>query len=251
MVFYLKTYKIRRRFIEPYKGIILRAHYLQHVPYEEPGSILPWLRSNEYEITKTRLFESSIFPDPNELDILIIMGGPMSVNDESEYPWLVDEKNFIKHCIKKEKSVLGICLGAQLIASALGARVYQNPVTEMGWFPIEGLTSFEGQTMCLPPNQMVFHWHSETFDIPQSAHCIARSEGCENQAFQLGKSVIGLQFHLESTPDTVEELISRSKDKIVPSKYVQSKSTMIDDTHKYHKEVNELMKKVLSYLSSL
>ena len=105
--------------------------------------------------------------------------------------------------------------------------------------------------MCLPPKQMVFHWHSETFDIPPGAHCVARSEGCENQAFQLGPSVIGFQFHLESTPELVEELISNCRDDIVPSKFVQTESSIINDTHKYHKEVNELMNKVLSYLMSI
>jgi GMP synthase-like glutamine amidotransferase len=229
----------------------LRVHYLQHVPYEGLGSIHPWLKQEESDITSTRFFESPKLPDPNDLDMLIIMGGPMSVRDESEFPWLVEEKQFIRTCIDKKKSVLGICLGAQLIANAMGANVYRNPETEIGWFPIEGLTSFEGKTMCLPLRQMVFHWHSETFDIPDGAHCVARSEGCENQAFQLGKSVIGFQFHLESTPDTVQDLVSHSNTEIIPSKFVQKESSMINDTDKYHNEVNELMNKVLSYLMSL
>lgn len=229
----------------------MRAHYLQHVPFEGLGSIESWLTSQKFELTSTKFFKSEQLPDPGDVDLLIIMGGSMSVNDESEIPWLVEEKQFIRDCIKRDKSVLGICLGAQLIASALGSRVYPNPVKEIGWFPIEGLLSHEGRTFSFPPTHEVFHWHGETFDLPEGAYLLARSEGCENQAFQLGHSVIGLQFHLEMTPESVREIISNCRDELIPAKYVQSEESILADTIEKHQEVNECMTRILSYLRHL
>ncbi len=121
----------------------MRAHYLQHVPFEGVGSIEPWLKINGYEITNTRLFEETDFPSLKDIDLLVIMGGPMSVSDEGKYPWLVHEKKFIYEAIKSDKAVLGICLGAQLIANVMGARVYQNPLKEIGWFPVYGIPSID------------------------------------------------------------------------------------------------------------
>ena len=127
----------------------MRAHYFQHVPYEGLGCITGWLESRAARVTGTRFFESPRLPDPAQVDFLIIMGGPMSVNDEATLPWLRAEKRFIAETIAAGKTVLGICLGAQLIASALGARVYRNPEPEIGWFPIEGLArSFPRAPRC-------------------------------------------------------------------------------------------------------
>ncbi|MFZ3157950.1 MAG: gamma-glutamyl-gamma-aminobutyrate hydrolase family protein, partial [Smithella sp.] len=178
----------------------MRAHYLQHVEFEGLGSIASWLEADGYEITNTRLFESAKFPNLKEIDLLVVMGGPMSVNDEDDFPWLVSEKQFIREAINSGKPVLGICLGAQLIASAAGAKVYSNPVKEIGWFPIYGISSQDVSIFSFPPSVKVFHWHGETFDLPSGAIRLAKSDGCENQAFQIGKPVIGLQFHLETTP---------------------------------------------------
>ncbi|MEW8197867.1 MAG: type 1 glutamine amidotransferase, partial [Candidatus Thiodiazotropha endolucinida] len=114
----------------------MRAHYLQHVPFEDLGSIENWLKRSGYEITRTRLYESEELPGIESVDLLVIMGGPMSVNDDQDFPWLVEEKEFIKKVIESGKPVLGICLGAQLIACSLGAEVFSNSVKEIGWIPI-------------------------------------------------------------------------------------------------------------------
>ena len=114
----------------------MNAHFFQHVPFEGIGNIEPWLIAKGYEITSTQFYKNSQLPDYQKIDLLIIMGGPMSVNDEAKYPWLVAEKQFIRNCIEAGKSVLGICLGSQLIANAMGASVYRNHEKEIGIFYI-------------------------------------------------------------------------------------------------------------------
>ncbi|PKN39358.1 MAG: amidotransferase [Deltaproteobacteria bacterium HGW-Deltaproteobacteria-2] len=226
----------------------MHAHYLQHVPFEGLGSIEPWLKAAGHEITNTRLFESAEFPDLKKIDLLVIMGGPMSVNDENTFPWLVSEKQFICKAINSGNPVLGICLGAQLIASAMDARVYRNSEKEIGWFPIEGVASTDRSIFNFPPSMKVFHWHGETFDLPSGAAHLAKSDGCENQAFQIGKSVIGLQFHLETTPKAAWEIVSHCRKELVPSKYIQTEEEILSATPERYKSINQLMGSVLSFL---
>jgi len=177
------------------------------------------------------------------------MGGPMSANDERELSWLVSEKEFIRRCIQSGKSVLGICLGAQLIANAMGARVYRNRFKEIGWFPVEGMPSSDSSLFSFPPTFEAFHWHGETFSLPRGAIRIARSEGCANQAFQLGRSVIGLQFHLETTPETARQMVSHGQAELLPSKYVQSETVILGAAPEKYRAINDLMAQVLSFLT--
>lgn len=226
----------------------MRAHYLQHVPFEGLGSIEAWLHATGYEITATRFFESEELPDLRDIALLVVMGGPMSVNDEKEFPWLLAEKQFIRDAIHSGKAVLGICLGAQLIANAVGARVYRNPVKEIGWFPISGIEPASNVIACFPESVDVFHWHGETFDLPSGATRIARSRGCENQAFQFGDSVIGLQFHLETTPESAKEIVANCRAELLPSEYVQSEAEILAASPGKYRVINDLMEEVLCYL---
>lgn len=228
----------------------MRAHYLQHVPFEGLGSIETWLQTAGYEITSTQFYESSALPDVNEIDLLIVMGGPMSVNDEGEFPWLALEKKFIRDVIEAGKPVLGICLGAQLIASAMGGKVYQNPVQEIGWFPVQAVPSADNSIFAFPPSITVFHWHGETFSLPPGATLLARSEGCENQAFQIGGSVIGLQFHLETTPASALEIVINCRDELISSQYVQTEEEILSVGPGSYGAINLLMGDILFFLQT-
>ena len=202
----------------------MHAHYFQHVPFEALGAIEPWLLERGFEITRTAFFADGAPPSPESIDFLIVMGGPMSVNDEAIHPWLAGEKAFLRSFLASGKPVLGICLGAQLIASALGARVHRNPEPEIGWFPLEGLPVADG--FGFPGSFTAFHWHGETFDLPDGATSLARSEACENQAFRLGDRVIGLQFHLETTPESAAALVEHCADELVEAPWIQVPDTL-------------------------
>ncbi|MCA1755092.1 MAG: amidotransferase [Spirochaeta sp.] len=226
----------------------MRAHYLQHVSFEGLGSIAPWLAAAGYEVTHTAFFDSPVLPSPAEIDLLIVLGGPMSANDEQLFPWLAAEKQFIGESIRLGKSVLGICLGAQLIAAALGARVYPNAEKEIGWFPVQFLDSEAMSPLGLPAAELVFHWHGETFDLPPGARLLAQSEVCENQAFWLARSVIGLQFHLETTPQAAENIVVNSRHELVPARFVQSEKEILSAAPERYAAVNRLMGNILGYL---
>ncbi len=224
----------------------MKAHILQHVPFEGIGSMEAWLKDRGAVLSHTRFFESSAkLPQVEEADLVIVMGGPMSVNDEAELPWLVAEKQFVREAIAAGAAVLGGWLGAQLIASALGARVYKNDQREIGWVDIE---SVPGEGFQFPPLLKVFHWHGETFDLPTGAAQLARSAACENQAFQIGGKVIGLQFHLETTPETADAMVSHCRDELVEDDFVQPESALRAVPPAAYQPINECMGWVLDYL---
>lgn len=227
----------------------MRAHCFYHVPFEGLGSIQTWLETRACEISSTRFYAGDGLPERDAVDLLIVMGGPMSVNDTEEFPWLVQEKEFIRAMIAAGKPVLGVCLGAQLIANAMGAPVYRNPVKEIGWFPIQAMPMCEPETFQFPREMDVFHWHGETFDLPDGARHLARSEGCQNQAFQWGRSVIGLQFHLEMTPASVETIIEHCRNEIIPAKYIQAEAAMLAVAPDTLRAVNEQMNRVLDFIT--
>jgi GMP synthase-like glutamine amidotransferase len=226
----------------------MRAHYFQHVPFEGLGSIEPWLQNAGYEISSTQFFDSGGLPEIGDIDLLVIMGGPMSVNDETEHPWLVKEKNFIRSAVEAGKPVLGICLGAQLIANVMGCKVFPNSVKEIGWFPVEAVESENASVLRFPEETIVFHWHGETFNLPKGAVQLAKSKGCENQAFQIGRNVIGLQFHLETTPVSAQEIVENCRDDLVDGKYIQSETEILSAPPKRYLSINSLMGKVLEHL---
>jgi len=227
-----------------------RAHYLQHVPFEGLGSIEFWLNSAGYEISSTHTFNAGAFPEIEDIDLLVVMGGPMSVNDEEEHPWLVKEKEFIRSTIEAGKAVLGICLGAQLIANSMGGRVFPHSVKEIGWFPVKAVESESTSVFQFPQETEVFHWHGETFSLPKGAVQIAQSKGCDNQAFQIGSNVIALQFHLETTPLSAQAIVDNCREELVEGKYIQSEAEILSIPQGRYSSINNLMNKVLEYLQA-
>jgi GMP synthase-like glutamine amidotransferase len=226
----------------------MNVQVLQHVPFEGLGSIERWLSERGASVQTTRFYPSAVLPDPRSIDLVIAMGGPMSVNDEREYPWLKAEKAFIKDAVGRGLAVLGVCLGAQIIANALGARVFANAHKEIGWFPIQAVST-DSEAFRFAPQTTVFHWHGETFDLPPGAVHLARSAGCENQAFQIGRSVIGLQFHLETTPQTAGQLIQHCRDELVAGEYIQTEPALRAAPDDAYRGINRLMNDVLSYIT--
>ena len=183
-----------------------RVLAFRHVPFEGLGRIEPELRSRGFEIDYADLYAPAAPPiNVTRYRALVFLGGPMSVNDD--LPYLRREEEYIRDAVQRGISVLGVCLGSQLIATALGGSVRRNPVKEIGWFDIELTPAARCDPLFagLSPREPVFHWHGETFDLPPGAELLASSVRCPNQAFCIGTRVYGLQFHLEVTPAMIAE----------------------------------------------
>lgn len=229
----------------------MNIQYLQHVPFEGLGSIEDWVRRGEHALGATRLYRDERLPPVEGIEILVVMGGPMNIYAEASYPWLTEEKRFIERAIAAGCRVLGICLGAQLVADVLGARVYANADKEIGWFPIEttAAASTSGLFAEFPQQLEVFHWHGDTFDIPAGSVHIACSAGCANQAYVYDERVVGLQFHLETTPASVRQLIANCGDEMVGGRYVQACNEMLEDPHRFD-TINRMMHELLDRIAA-
>lgn len=207
----------------------MKMHCFQHVPFEGLGNIEGWIADRGHSLSRTLFFQGEKPPRIDDIDWLIVMGGPMGVYEKSKYPWLAGEIDFIETAIKKGRRVLGICLGAQLIAAALGAKVYPNKYKEIGWFPItltqpgKNSNLFSG----LPAEILVYHWHGDTFDLPTGAAHLAESAVCTYQAFSFGRRVLALQFHLDVKKNNIEEWARHGKKELIEAPYIQKEEKML------------------------
>lgn len=226
----------------------MKAHILQHVVFEGPGAIAGWLDARGAEVGFTAFHEPDAAPPALDgLDLIIAMGGPMSVNDETALPWLRAEKDFLRRAMHAGIPVLGICLGAQLMASALGAEVYRNADKEIGWFPVGAVPTPEN-AFAFPSETTVLHWHGETFDLPAGAVHLAASACCRHQAFQWGERAIGLQCHPEATAETVALLIRHCGDELVDAPWIQDTDALSAGAMREAASANALMYRILDYL---
>ena len=210
----------------------MHLHVLQHVPFEGLGHIADWAGCRDAAVTWTRFHDpaAAALPAVADIDLLVVLGGPMGVHDETIHPWLTAEKRFLASALDADTPILGICLGAQLLAAVLGARVAPGPHREIGWFPVEAVPAPSGAA-AFPPRFDAFHWHGDMFDIPPGAVHLARSAGCPNQAFQYGPRVIGLQFHIETTPACAEALLANCADELAPGgPFIQPPDAIRTDT---------------------
>jgi len=207
----------------------MHIHYLQHVPFEGLGQIEPLLLEQGHALAGSHLYRGEALPVLDDFDGLVVMGGPMGVGDADRYPWLAPELELIGAAIAAGKKVLGICLGAQLIAAALGATVTKNRWREIGWFPVEKSETAVSSAIgdALPARLEVFHWHGDTFALPPGAIRLASSAACVEQGFVLNEQVVGLQFHLEMTPETLATLCAEGSSELDGSRYVQTAEVML------------------------
>jgi len=223
----------------------MRIHSLEHEPFEGLANIEVWAKNRGHSISRTLLFNNEELPDIDDFDWLVIMGGSMNIYEEEKYPWLREEKNFIAEAIAGKKIVLGVCLGSQLIADVLGGRVSRNKYKEIGWFPVSLTADAKNSSIFskFPSRFTAFHWHGDTFKIPPGAARIAQSEGCANQAFEYGR-VIGLQFHIEYSIDSINLMLQNCEDEIVEGKYIQAEDEIASHISNV-REMNKLLNLLL------
>jgi len=210
----------------------MRVHFIQHVSFENPGTLAAWAEEAHHTTSYTKIFNGDVFPSADDIDLLIIMGGPMGAYEEGKYKWMKEEKLLIEKTIRAEKKVLGICLGSQLIAEVLGAKVYPHKEKEIGWWPVKK-KSENKVTQSLPDEFITFHWHGDTFDLPEGAAHLFYTDVCPNQGFIYKKHVVATQFHMEITKGLMNKMIEHGQDELATSHFIQNETAMREKSGKY------------------
>ncbi|MET3291067.1 UNVERIFIED_CONTAM: GMP synthase-like glutamine amidotransferase [Brevibacillus sp. OAP136] len=212
----------------------MRIHCLQNDPLVDPGFIADWASKKNYPLSVTRVYANDPFPTIESFDLLIILGGSMGAYEEERHPWLAKEKAFIRETIAQNAFVLGICLGIQLMAEALGGRAYRHAHKEIGWWPVQLAEEARHEPLLqdLPEAFPIFQWHGDTFDLPPGAVPLATSSACANQAFRYGERALGIQFHPESTGSGISLWVEKFAADLKPGGYIQSAADMMAQTAK-------------------
>ncbi len=221
----------------------MRVCILQHEPNEWIGSMSSWFNEKAYSLNTVLVYKNETLPTVDEFDWLIIMGGGMSVYEEHTFPWLALEKALIRQAVKADKKLLGICLGGQLIASALGADVYPGEQQEIGWFMVEKTNN---AATWLPAKFKPLSWHGDRFDLPDDAVSFAKSAVTPHQGFCIGTTIWALQFHLEATEHSVKDFYAVSEKPMPEGEYVQHYQQMI--AQPYHDESSKIMHALLDVI---
>ncbi len=198
---------------------------IKHIGFEGPAAISQWAQQSGHNLHIAPIYHDHHLPSPENYDALIIMGGPMNVYEDDKYPWLSKEKSYIRNVIAAGKHVLGVCLGAQLIAHALGGHINAGENREIGWFPITRDSDCP-EHLPLPKTLQVFHWHGDTFTMPKGAHLIAQSEACAHQGFIYRDRVLALQCHMEMTPESLALLTASCSNQLTKGTYIQNEERL-------------------------
>ena len=225
----------------------LRIHCFQQVGVEGLGCILDWINEKGHCLAYTRFYEAPLVPSVDDFDALVVMGGPMSVYEEDKYPWLVEETRVIREAMEAGIPVLGICLGSQFMAAALGAQVYAGDNKEIGWFEVNLSESGKSSVLGKLDGAKVFHWHGDTFEVPEGAKLLAFSEATPHQAFLYGANALALQFHLEVNAKSVDGMVSTFSSELQECEFVQSADAILAQKEQLTNN-NKLMFDILDQL---
>lgn len=196
----------------------------RHFEFDDTSAIDKWAKWGGHQLTVVNPADGLVEEWLDWVELLLILGGPMSVYEEEAYPWLIEEKRFVKAALNKRIKTIGICLGAQMLAEVLGAKVYRHSVKEIGWHALERTEEQHPWLEQMPNTFYSFQWHGDTFELPAGARLLARSEACGHQAFAYDSHILALQFHLETTPACMEQMLTRWESELVESPYIQSAS---------------------------
>ena len=219
----------------------MRIAILQHVDFEGPGALESWLQQHGHSVWSCRLDAGDALPEVNQLEGLVVLGGPMGVHDNALYPWLEPERQLLAEAMERDLPVLGLCLGAQQMAAALGAQVAPGPEREIGWWPLK----VSSPELPIASGQEVFHWHGDRFELPPGCEPMASTPLCPHQAFRRGRA-LGLQFHLETTPAVLEALIAHSTAELEEGGlWVQSLEALRERAPERCHQLHQLMDRVL------
>ncbi|MFF2479591.1 type 1 glutamine amidotransferase [Paenibacillus sp. NPDC058071] len=199
----------------------------KHFSFDDESAITAWAVRQGHTLYVLTPSDLESYPNSDAFDMLVILGGPMSVYEEERYPWLVEEKRFVRRCIDEGKPVLGICLGAQMLSDVLGGTVYRNDRKEIGWHEINRTADRHPSLENLPETFVSYQWHGDTFTLPEGATRLAYSEACGIQAFAYGDNVLALQFHLETTPACIDEMLNTWSSEIVDAPFIQHPSAIV------------------------
>lgn len=226
----------------------MRIAVLQHVAFEGPGAIAPWLESRGAVLSRIALHQGDPLPSLDQCDGLVVMGGPMGVHDHDQHPWLKPEQKLLQQALQAGHPVLGICLGGQLMAAALGADVRPGREREIGWWPIHTKGSNAHEGLALPDGTEVFHWHGDQFALPAGAIPLASSAICPCQGFQWGRRGLALQFHLETTPSGIEQLIAHSERELAAAgPWVQSPAALRHQAEARCQRLHQLLDQLMEH----
>lgn len=202
----------------------MKLHVFQHVAFEGLGAIQEWIDLNQHQVTFSRFYEPNPAPiDCESTDMLIILGGPMSIHDEAQLPWLVHEKQWLAEAIDSGLVILGICLGAQLITEALGGQVHKMPAKEIGWFNIKRSPDVQSSFFDSTDELTVLHWHGEQCTLPKQAERIFYNDACQNQGYVAKDRILALQCHLEFNELSIESILKHCHEELSakPGHYIQ------------------------------